>query len=138
MNTAIILDSSAFISLGTITDSNYQKAVEISNQIHVGNRQIVVPGDVFTEIINVVGKKENHKRAIIQGNLILSSQSFTIEETTPEIRQNAFGKFKKQPQSVSFTDCIVMALADHFETKDIFGFDESFSKNGYKRIGIDK
>ena len=30
-----------------------------------------------------------------------------------------------------FTDCIVMANADSFKTKDIFGFDEVFRKNGY-------
>jgi predicted nucleic acid-binding protein len=33
---------------------------------------------------------------------------------------------------VSFTDCLVMAVADRFGTKVIFGFDEVFRKNGYR------
>jgi hypothetical protein len=33
----------------------------------------------------------------------------------------ALEKFKTQSQAVSLTDCIVMAVADHYGTKDIFG-----------------
>jgi predicted nucleic acid-binding protein len=35
--------------------------------------------------------------------------------------------------SHSLTDCIVMALADHYSTKDIFGFDKQFEDAGYHR-----
>jgi predicted nucleic acid-binding protein len=35
---------------------------------------------------------------------------------------------------VSFTDCVVMAVADTYGTKRIFGFDEAFTKNGYRVI----
>ena len=137
-NTPIILDTSAFISLSTVTDSNYKKATEISKQIEEENRLIILPGEIFTEIVNVVGKKVGHKAAIIQANTILGSSSFTIFETTPFIRISALNKFKTQPKSVSFTDCLVMAFADEYDTKAIFGFDEAFHKNGYARVGIDK
>jgi predicted nucleic acid-binding protein len=33
---------------------------------------------------------------------------------------------------VSFTDCIVMANADEYGTKTIFGFDTDHAKNGYE------
>lgn len=138
MNKPIIIDSSAFISLGTITDSNFQTATAISKRIAEENRTVVMPGEVFTEIVNVVGKKVGHDVAIKQGGTILSSETITITDTTPIIRSNAFVKFTKQPKTVSLTDCIVMAFADEFETKDIFGFDETFHKNGYIRLGIDK
>ena len=138
MNRAVIIDSSAFISLGTVTDSNYKKATLISNQIEKENRTIIMPGEIFTEIVNVVGKKVDHKVAIDQASHIFSSKAINVEDTNPKIRQNAFEKFKIQPKSVSFTDCIVMAFADEFETREIFGFDEAFKKNGYIRIGIDK
>lgn len=138
MNKPIIIDSSAFISLGTITDSNYIKATEVSSQIDKEDRIIVMPGEIFTEIVNVVGKKICHQAAIDQAEKILSSKSMHIKETTSDIRKNAFKKFKAQPESVSFTDCIVMAFADEFETREIFGFDQAFRKNGYIRIGIDK
>ncbi len=138
MNKSIIIDSSAFISLGTITDSNYQKATAISNRIGKEDRVIVMPGEIFTEIVNVAGKKIGHKAAMDQANKIISSKAVNIEETTSDIRQSALDKFKKQPESVSFTDCVVMAFADEFDTREIFGFDDSFRKNGYIRIGVDK
>ena len=134
----IIIDSSAFISLGTITDSNYQKATVISSRIGEGDSTIIMPGEIFTEIVNVTGKKIGHKAAMDQANKIIFSKTVHIEETNPTIRQSALSKFKTQPNSVSFTDCVVMAFADEFGTKEIFGFDEAFKKNGYIRIGIDE
>lgn len=138
MSQPIIIDSSAFISLGTITDSNYRKATAISSKIGEDDRIIIMPGEIFTEIVNVAGKKIGHVAAIDQANKILSSKIVHIEETTLAIRQSALNKFRKQFESVSFTDCLVMAFADEFETKEIFGFDNVFRKNGYIRIGIDK
>ena len=138
MKNPIIIDSSAFISLGTITDSNYKKATAISSKMGEEDRTIVMPGEIFTEIVNVAGKKIGHNAAMDQANKILSSKTVHIEETTPAIRQSALDKFNKQPKSVSFTDCLVMALADFYETKEIFGFDDVFRKNGYIRIGIDE
>ena len=134
----IILDTSAFISLGNIDDSNYEKARSIGKDIEEKKLNIVVPGEIFTEIINVVGKKIGHRAAILQSEKILKSESFTIAETTHQIRMEALEKFARQPQSVSFTDCIVMAFADEYETREIFGFDDVFRKNGYIRFGIDK
>ena len=134
----IILDTSAFISLGNIDDSNYEKARSIGTDIEKKKLNIVVPGEIFTEIINVVGKKIGHKAAILQSEKILKSESFTIAETTHQIRMEALEKFARQPKSVSFTDCLVMAFADEYETREIFGFDEVFRKNGYIRFGIDK
>jgi hypothetical protein len=33
------------------------------------------------------------------------------------------------------TDCLVMKVADEYDTKDIFGFDRQFEDAGYKRLG---
>lgn len=98
---------------------------------------VIVPGEVFTELVNILGKKINHSVAIKTGKKILQQPELVIIETTDVIRRNAFEKFKKQPKLVSFTDCLVMAFTDFYETKEIFGFDEAFKKNGYVRIGID-
>lgn len=138
MNKPLIIDTSAFLSLGTITDSNYKKAQNIGGYIKEQNRIIIVPGDIFTETMNVIGRKVGHKAAILQAKDIFLDRSLTVVEITSQVRQNASEKFKKQPESVSFTDCIVMAFADEYETKEIFGFDDAFRKNGYIRIGIDK
>jgi predicted nucleic acid-binding protein len=33
---------------------------------------------------------------------------------------------------VSYTDCIVMVVATASKTKEVFGFDDVFGKNGYR------
>jgi predicted nucleic acid-binding protein len=38
-------------------------------------------------------------------------------------------------QAVSFTDCIVMALANEYETRTIFGSDDGHARVGYRIIG---
>lgn len=136
--TSIIGDTSAFFSLGIKADRNNVLANNIIKEIVNTDCSIIVPGEVLTELINILGKKVNHSVASIAVQAILTDKRFTIVETTEGIRKQASEKFKKQPESVSFTDCLVMAFGDEFETKEIFGFDEAFAKNGYKRVGIER
>lgn len=138
MNNSVIADSSGLISLLFPKDSNNFLAVRVSKSIVEVESRIILPGDIFTEIVNIIGKKQGHKKALQVGTAIMFSDLYTIMDTAKEIREAAFYKFKKQSESVSFTDCIVMAFADEYETKEIFGFDDAFRKNGYIRIGIDK
>ena len=46
----------------------------------------------------------------------------------------ALKKFAGIAEAVSFTDCIVMAVADDYGTSDIFGFDKQFQDAGYHRL----
>ena len=135
---SIIADSSGLISLLFPKDSNNKIAVKIGNFLVSSSSRIIIPGDIFTEIVNIVGKKEGHSQAFQVGSRLITSYLYEIIDVTKNLRDKAFMKFKKQPKSVSLTDCIVMAFADEFETKEIFGFDEAFKKNGYIRIGIDE
>lgn len=138
MKRVIIADSSALFSLFIDTDNNYRRAIKIKKQYLKQGGLIVTPEEIFSELVNILGKKFNHKAAVWAAKTILDSRTFAIENTLEVIRDSALRKFEYQPESVSFTDCIVMAFADEFETREIFGFDESFRKNGYIRIGIDK
>lgn len=130
----IIADSSGLISLLIETDQNHGKAIESSKKFLDRSDRLIIPEDVFSEVINILGKKFDHKSAIIAANFIIESKVFSIENTTEKIRLETLVKFEKQTQSVSFTDCVVMAFADLFSTKEIFGFDRAFSQNGYKLL----
>lgn len=133
-----IVDSSALLSLNFSSDSNNKKALEISALIEKENKELLIPEDIFSETMNVIGKKSTHEKAARIGKLLVTDKRFQLVSTTLPIRANAIGRFERQPQSVSFTDCLVMAFADDFETREIFGFDQAFVKNGYIRIGIDR
>lgn len=137
MKTTVIADSSGIISLINKTDKNHARAVEISGGLAKARGTIIVPSEVFSESLNIAGKKLGHRIALIIADKIQTAETFVIFDINEEIRKRAIEIFKNQPESVSFTDCVVMASADSFKTKDIFGFDDAFGKSGYKRLGMD-
>ena len=134
---SIIADSSGLISLVSSTDQNHQKALDISQELLQAKGSIIIPSDVFSETLNVAGKKLGHSAAVGTAETLFTTSPFVIVDSDEKLREHAFSLFKKQPEPVSFTDCIVMATADRYKTKEIFGFDKIFSKNGYNRIGLD-
>lgn len=131
MNKALIADSSGIVSLVTETDRNHAQAEALANQYVESQGSILVPSDVFSETLNVLGKKAGHQTAIKTGQTILQSEAFVVVYPDERITDHAFTLFQTQPESVSFTDCLVMATADHYGIKNIFGFDEVFADNGY-------
>lgn len=137
MSQTIIADTSALISLLSKDDHNHQIALTIAASLGKYKKTTILPGEIITEFMNILGKKAGHAIAITRGNILMSSEEYSIVDTSTKIRDHSFEIFKKQPESVSFTDCLVMAFADEYETKEIFGFDETFSKNGYIRFGVD-
>ena len=138
MSNSIVTDSSALVSLISQTDSNHKKAIANATRIKNAKKAILIPGEVLAETINILGKKFGHDSAVVSADELLGSKEYKIANTLDVTRLNAFNKFKTQPASVSFTDCIVMAFADEYETREIFGFDDAFRKNGYIMFGIDK
>lgn len=80
MKTTIITDSSGIISLISVTDKNHARAVEISRRLQKAKGTIVVPSEVFSETLNIAGKKLRHSIALsiaekIQNVSTFSSQS---------------------------------------------------------------
>jgi predicted nucleic acid-binding protein len=138
MNTSIIADSSGLVSLVSNTDRNHPIAMQLSEELKNTAGSIIVPGDVFSETLNVIGRKIEHAVAVTVGQELISCETYLVMEASEKIRRWAFELFRVQPESVSFTDCVVMAFADQFATKNIFGFDEVFKKNGYKRLGFER
>lgn len=131
----IIADSSAIVSLLSINDSNFPKAISIQKTLAKSSGRIIVPAEVYAETLNVLGKKDSHKAVAEKIGNFIESSSVTLIESTSEIRLRALNLFISLASSVSYTDCLVMAFADHFETKAIFGFDQVFADNGYKLPG---
>ena len=133
-NHSIISDTSGLVSLATKTDQNHSPAVEEAAKLEKAKRPVIVPTDVLTETLNILGKKSGQKIALQAASQLLSESSqFVLIDTSVHIPA-ALTKFKSQPSAVSFTDCIVMAVADHYHTIDIFGFDKQFADAGYTRL----
>lgn len=127
----IIIDSSALVALFIPNDALHTRAVTIKTSLEKTYAAIILPSDVFSETLNILGKKFGHHTAIHFGKEVIQSPEYVIEDGNAQVREIAFKKFQVQKESVSFTDCIVMAVAQEYKTKLIFGFDEVFAKNDY-------
>jgi len=130
-STLVVADTSGLMSLLIDTDANHQKALALSELFDESPGAVIIPSHVFTELMNVVGKKLGHQVTVSIGRQIIVTPNYLIMEYDEELGE-ALERFAQQPASVSFTDCIVMELADRVGTKMIFGFDEVFRKNGYR------
>lgn len=121
----VMADSSGLVSLVNPSDSNHKRALRAIERLAKQQGSIIVPADVFSETINVVGRKLGHEVALAVAERLLSDATFIMAESDAELRVLALDMFRAQPDSVSYTDCLVMAYAQHFDSADIFGFDSS-------------
>ena len=132
--TPIIADTSALVSLATDTDHNHKPATEAAAKLREVARPIILPLDVLVETLNVLGKRSGHETALKAADkLLLPESQFVLIETRPCLTR-ALERFKDESEAVSFTDCMVMAVADDYGTKNIFGFDKQFEDAGYQRL----
>ncbi len=134
MKEPIIADTSGLFSLASDTDRNHAVAVAEGEKLFKAVGTIILPHDVFTETINILGKKTNHAAAMGTATIFLQESTYLIVDPDEAMRQQALAKFREQNEDVSFTDCMVMACADRYETKRIYGFDEVFRRNGYTAL----
>ena len=129
----IIADTSGLVSLFSPNDHNHAVAVNAAKRLQSANKEILIPAAVFIEFLNVLGRKVGHTAAIAAVSE-LTPPFIVLSEPTNLLDTPALEKFALVTQSVSFTDCIVMAVADDYGTKDIFGFDKQFMDAGYNRL----
>ena len=130
----IIVDSSGLISLIVESDSNHGAAVAIANDFVDSQSKALVPAEVFAETLNILGKKFGHEYAAGTVQAVLESSAFAVVPTSDVTRIDAVEQFRMSPSGVSFTDCLVMKVADEFGTKDVFGFDKQFEDAGYRPL----
>lgn len=131
--TTIIADTSGLISLFSPDDHNHDMALKASERLSNSHKDILIPAAVFVEFLNTLGRKAGHDVALAAA-LELTPPFLVLSEPSDPSTSPALEKFKAVSQSVSFTDCIVMAVADEYKTKDIFGFDKQFEDAGYRRL----
>jgi predicted nucleic acid-binding protein len=136
-NPFLIADTSGLISLTVTTDRNHEPAISAAKPLQVRHNGILVPSEVFAETVNVLGKRLGHRQAHAVASYLSETPLFLIIDSSTETRQAALSRFASLPQRVSYTDAVVMAVAEEYETKAIFGFDEDFQKAGYQIIDED-
>ena len=129
----IITDTSGLVSLFSPNDRNHGEAVEAAKRLQNEQRDILIPAAVFVEFLNIMGRKAGH--AVALAAVAELTPPFIILGEPQYLHESpALKKFAEVGEAVSFTDCLVMAVADEYDTKDIFGFDKQFADAGYIRL----
>lgn len=136
MSNSVILDSSALIAQINLADTLYEKVQPINGFIAKTNRHVILPYEVFAEALNIFGEKAGRREAASAGKALLArhvSGSLRIVPSDEAIFAAALDRLQNaQGENPSFIDCLVMASADHYQTREFFGFDEMFRKNSYR------
>lgn len=131
----ITFDSSALVALLTENDADHMKAVAISRSLVAQSRSVILPSEVLAESLTIIGKKYGLPAAVARGTYLarqMQDGALLIPQVHVDTLHNALAKLVTQPQSVSYIDCLVMAYADRYQTREIFGFDAAFARNGYR------
>jgi predicted nucleic acid-binding protein len=141
-NTFVILDSSALIAQINVKDLWHTKANTVSEIIERTDRKVILPAEVLAESLNRIGNNVGRQDAVLAGNAILERNEtgdILITQSTMEIISATLNLLKtvSEPQDkrASFVDCLVMATAAFYDTREIFGFDAVFGKNGFHLPG---
>src|SRR3954454_4067672 len=129
----IIADTSGLISLFSPKDQNHEVAVEAAKQLSTERKDILIPAAVLVEFLNILGRKAA-RPAALPAFTELTPPFLVTSEPANLLDTPALEKFSTVPQGVSFTDCLVMAVADEYGTPDVFGFDKQFADAGYHRL----
>ena len=137
MTGPVVLATSGIIALFSGDDAHHAAAVQHAEAVCTSERGILLPTDVITAAVNLAGKKLGHPHAVALAAHLVATTRYTRVETSDQLRLAALTHFKRQTASVSFTDCLVMAVADAYHTRDIFGFATDFAKSGYTIVSAD-
>lgn len=143
--TVVILDSSALIAQINVQDLWHKRADEIAEFIARTNRHVVLPAEVLAETLNRIGNNVGRLEAARAGNALLArfaTGDILLAHSHPGLLAASLALLKTvreaQDKRPSFVDCLVMATANVYETREIFGFDAVFGQNGYHVPGKDE
>jgi predicted nucleic acid-binding protein len=141
-NPTVILDSSALIAQINLNDLWHETADETAGFIARTDRQAILPSEVLAETLNRIGNNIGRQQAFLAGKALLArhtTRDILLVQSDLDIIDASLELLKTvrvpQDKRVSFVDCLVMAYANLYDTREIFGFDSVFVQNGYHLPG---
>ena len=137
-STFVILDSSALIAQINVKDLWHKKANTVSEFVERTDRKVILPAEVLAETLNRIGNNIGSQEAVLAGTALLERNEtgdLLITHSNTDILTATLNLLKsvREPQDkrASFVDCLVMATATFYDTREIFGFDAVFERNGF-------
>lgn len=129
-----ILDSSGLMSLLNVADQLHGDALRVDAFLTAQDWLVLLPKEVLAETLNAIGKKVRREDAVRAGQAITQrydDHDIDLIHAERPIYDRVLDLLRTGTGNPSFVDCLVMALADEFETRYVFGFDSTFRKTLY-------
>jgi uncharacterized protein len=124
---AILIDASVFYALANYKDVHNKKAIELITDIFDNKYgEPFTTNFIFDEVVNVTMRKEGKKKARLIGQHLLESEVHMIN-LNRKVFKKAWQLFQSN-NSLSFTDCTSVALAQLADVKHIATFDKEFKR----------
>jgi predicted nucleic acid-binding protein len=136
--TVVVLDSSALIAQINGKDIWHKKADAITAFIAQTERHVILPSEVFAETLNRIGNNIGRQAAVRAGRALLARHAagdLLLTHSNPTLAAVSLALLQTveapQDKQASYVDGLIMATADFYGTREIFGFDAVFPQNGY-------
>lgn len=131
--TSIFIDTSAFIALYLKGDSFHPQAIEFLKEVQ-RKTTFLTSNFILDEVYTFLRANKGKKVAVDFAEFLAqNAEVVKLRRISLEDEKEAFGYFKKYDFSgLSFTDCTSFALMKRLEIKEVFTFDQHFSKAGFK------
>lgn len=131
----VFVDASAYLAVLNKKDSNYKKALKISQELFEGGGEFVTSNIVIYEVYTVLSLRIDKKLAG-EFKETLERSPILIIYLNKELDVNAWEIFQRQTsKNVSFFDCTSFAVMEELGIGSVFSFDRDF-KRYTRKTGI--
>ncbi len=124
----IFLDTSFIAGLILPNDTNYPKAEKLIKNDNVLNNTLYSSNYVIDEIITLIGSRTNLELAEKGYYLLIDNCIILNEGDIDNFNNKTLNIYKKYNTNLSFTDCSIINLMNHYNIKNLLTFDKYFKK----------
>jgi uncharacterized protein len=126
------VDTSFWCALYDANDCHHTDAVKIWKVLSQMPVRLFISDYIFDEIITLISRKINTKRAIELGQTLLTSEVVHILQVDETMFQKSWELLNKyDDQNFSFTDCTSFTLMQTNRIEAALTFDDHFSQMGF-------